>query len=304
MTQRQRISRRQFVTAGAALAGLWGLGNVSAGRTPPTASFSVIVPDFMVDRITQNHIDYLNETIPSLHASYRETLLPMLDKLPQVIVVNTLTETLIHHGNTLLAEDLLGDEALTLFEAQHLLITTRFGSVATPHRGDDPTQFGKLIYLKQHRDTGYRTPDYLLLEELIHIQQDITIMQYIIEQDDLDPKGCLHGPLKGISELAAHYYTDDMAGEADYVFMLDDGTHCETAADAVRLLSDRLNANDEDLVRALLYDVETYAQLDGVANANYDTHIWEMVTTWRHARDENGDAVEIAPAFIAYDTET
>ena len=45
-------------------------------------------------------------------------------------------------------------------------------------------------------------------------------------------------------------------------------------------------------------------RLDAVAVENYDRHIWGMITTWRHSRDENGDATGIAPAYIAYEDTT
>ncbi|MEO0562540.1 MAG: hypothetical protein AAF125_10520 [Chloroflexota bacterium] len=264
----------------------------------------MLVPAFMADHITPEQVTYLNALIPTLHTTYRELLFPILDTLPAFVVVNTYNDTLIAHGAELITPEVLGtDEALTLFEAQYLLATTRFGSVATPHRGLTPDTFGQLVYLKQHPVTGYRTPDHLLLEELLHVQQDITIMRHIITQDDLPPQDCMHAHLKGISELAAHYITDELSGEADYLFLLDDGTMCESAAHAVKALAERLDTSDDDIVRALLYDVAAYSRLDALALRRYDRHPWEMVTTWRHVRDETGAATGIAPAFIHYDDE-
>jgi len=296
------LSRRQFITLGTGAVAAFTLGNARAGRLPPEdRPFRVIVPEFMRAFLESHHLDYLNTTIPSLYHDHQADIFPALRALPAVVVLNTFNDTLIHHGDTVLAPEVLRDEALTLMEAQHLLRTTRFGSVATPHRGDDPANFGKLMYLKQHPDDGYFTPEDLLLEELIHVQQDITIMRYIIAQDDLPPKDCLHAHLKGISELGAHLITDELRGEPDYLFLLDDGTMCETAAQALTTLADRLNTEAPTLKRALLYDVDAYAALDAVAMATHDKHIWGMVTTWRHSRDENGDATGIAPAFIAYE---
>ena len=84
-------------------------------------------------------------------------------------------------------------------------------------------------------------------------------MQHIIAQDELPPKACLHAHLKGISELGAHIIIDQLRGEADYVFLLDDGTLCETADHALGLLAERLQTDTTTLHRALLYDVNTYA---------------------------------------------
>lgn len=296
-----QLNRRQFIALGTGATAAFALGNGRAGRIPPEdRPFRVIVPDFMHAHLEPRHLDYLNTTIPALYHDHAD-LFPVLGVLPAVVVLNTLKETLIYYGGTLLAPEVLGDEALTLVEAQHLLRTTRFGSVATPHRGDDPAKFGKLMYIKQHPEMGYMTPEDLLLEELLHVQQDITIMRHIIMAEDLPPKDCLHAHLKGISELGAHVITDEMRGGADYLFLLDDGTMCETAVEALGLLAGRLNTDSDRLARALLYDVEAYVALDAVAVANHERHIWEMVTTWRHSRDENGDATGIAPAFVAYE---
>jgi len=286
---------------GAALGGAWLLrGTISHAQGEP---WQVIVPSFMQGRIPDDHITYLNETIPALYAGNSEVLFPLLERIPAAVVVDTTTEMLISHGATTLAPEVTGDEALTLTEAQYLLTTTRFGSVATPHRGDDPANFGRLLYIKQHPVTGYRTPPHLLLEELIHVQQDITVMRHIIYSDQLDAKACLHAQLKGISELGAHYITDSLVDEPDYIFVLDDATHCDTAAHAIDLLAERLSTDPVTLARALLYDVPTYHALDAVAMSLYEKHIWEMVTTWRHARDAEGDAIGIAPAFQPYETE-
>lgn len=271
---------------------------LSAGRKPPDA-YAVHLPDFLRDYISNAHLAYLNETIPALFAEYRD-LFPMLDAPPQYIVLNTLQETLIAHGNKVIAPEMLGEEALTLFDAQYLLVTTRFGSVATPHRGQDLDRFGTHIYLKQHPRTGYRTPENLLLEEIIHAQQDKTIMRGIIEREGHDPQTCLHAELKGISELGAHYYTDEMRGEADYVFVLDDGTHTESAADAIHRLAGRLGATDEQFLRAITYDATAYAELDAAAVAAHGQHIWQMVTTWRYARNADGEPTDIAPAFMPF----
>ena len=208
-------SRREFIALGALLT-LGGPAVAHAGRKPPSEhdlpAYSVLVPDFLRDRVSIAATDYLNRTIPAVFDEYRH-LFPALRRPPQFIVLDTLNEVLVHHGDRLILPDALGDEALTLFEAQHLLVTLRFGSVATPHRGDDPARFGQFIYLKQHPRTGYRTPPHLLLEEMLHAQQDATVMRAIIQQDDLDARSCLHGHLKGISELGAHVYIEEIAGE-------------------------------------------------------------------------------------------
>lgn len=293
------MRRRTFLAllAKTALVGVGG-ALIAAGRKPPPP-YAVHLPDFMRDYISDDHIAYLNDTIPALFDEYRD-LFPVLDAPPQYIVLNTLPDTLITHGSTVIAPDLLGDEALTLMDAQYLLVTMRFGSVATPHRGQDLDLFGRFIYLKQHPRTGYRTPESLLLEEIIHAQQDQTIMRAIIEREAHDPVTCLHAELKGISELGAHYYTDELRGELDYVFVLDDGTHTESAADAIHRLAARLNADDDTFLRAITYDADAYATLDAVAVADYDRHIWQMVTTWRHARSADGTATDIAPAFLPF----
>lgn len=297
-----RLSRRQFLALSTSAAAALALGNAHAGRLPPEdRPFRVIVPPFMDALLEPHHLDYLNTTLPAIYHDHQAALFPALKALPAVVVINTFNETLVHHGANLLAPEVLGAEALTLLEAQHLLRTTRFGSVATPHRGDDPANFGKLMYLKQHPETGYRTPPDLLLEELLHVQQDITVMRYIIAQNGLPAKDCLHAHLKGISELGAHIITDALRGEPDYLFLLDDGTLCETAVDALGRLAARLQTDTQTLQRALLYDVDAYAALDTVAITEHGRHIWAMVTTWRHSRDENGDATGIAPAFIAYE---
>jgi hypothetical protein len=295
------ITRRQALQLGAAFTGAWLLRGIAAEAQHET--WSVIVPPFMRGRISEAQITYLNETIPALYAGNRKVLLPLLEMLPAAIVLDTTTEMLIAHGDVTLAPEIMGEEALTLTEAQYLLTTTRFGSVATPHRGEDPVNFGRLLYIKQHPVTGYRTPPHLLLEELIHIQQDITVMRHIIYQDQLDAEDCLHGQLKGISELGAHYITDPLVGEPDYIFVLDDATHCDSAAHAVEMLAERLGTTPVTLAQALLYDVPAYHMLDAVATAQYERHIWEMVTTWRHARDAEGEVIGIAPAFQPYEAD-
>jgi hypothetical protein len=294
------ITRRRFLSlllAGAA-------GGLAGAIPAPTVPAAVRVPAFMRAYISPDRVAYLNAIIPALYDTFRDPLFPHLHTLPTFVVINTLTEALIQHGHVRLAADILGDEALTLLEAQHLLTTTRFGSVATPHRGIDPDRFGTVVYLKQHPKRGYRTPEHLLLEELIHVQQDITLMRHIIHQDELPAPDCLHGPLKGISELGAHNIIEDISGKQDYVFVLDDGTHCESAAHAIAQLSERLGTDEATIARALLYDVAAYRRLDALAMAQYERHPWQMVTTWRHARDDNGAVIGIAPAFIRDDTES
>lgn len=291
------ISRRTLFQA--AIASLLPMQTAAAGRKPPAVSadaYEVILPRFMDAIISERDINYLNEIIPTLFETYRNWL-PALDAPPLYIVVNTMTEALVNYGGTHIAEDLLTDEALTLFDVQFLLVTTRFGSVATPHRGENMDIHGKYVYLKQHPQAGYNTPPHLLLEEMLHAQQDITIMRNIIEREQLDPTTCLHGQLKGISELGAHYYTDALANDVDYVFVLDDGTHCDSAEHGVRQLAKRLDTEEMTFLRAITYDLSLYNQLDKVAVSQHGKHIWEMVTTWRHARDAEGNAVDIAPAF-------
>ena len=296
-------SRREFIALGALLA-FGGTRIARAGRKPPSqhapADYAVLVPDFLQARVSTTAVAYLNRTIPAVFDEHRH-LFPALSRPPQFIVLDTLTDVLAQHGNRTIAPERLGPEALTLFEAQHLLITTRFGSVSTPHRGDNLDLFGQFIYLKQHPRTGYRTPAPLLLEEMLHAQQDATVMRAIIQRDALDARSCLHGPLKGISELGAHAYIETMANKGDYVFVLDDGTHCESAAHGVALLAARLNAEPDALIPALLYDTDAYLALDAAAVTQHDKHLWQMVTTWRHARDENGQPTGIAPAFIPFE---
>jgi hypothetical protein len=300
------MHRRDFlrILGAAALAGAGRMSTrtAAAGHEPPSqrrAAYEVLVPPFMTPLISAYDIAYLNDVIPGLFVAYRD-LFPMLDEPPQYIVLNTLAETLIAHGNAVIAAEQLGGEALTLSEAQYLLVTMRFGSVATPHRGTNLDLFGRYVYLKQHPRTGYRTPQPLLLEEIIHAQQDRTVMRHIIQQEALDPAMCMHGQLKGISELGAHYYTDELRGEPDYVFVLDDGTHLEDAAAALQRIAGRIGAQPETLLRAITYDAAAYAELDAGAVAQHGKHIWQMLTTWRYARDATGSATDIAPAFLAF----
>lgn len=295
-------SRREFIAL-AALLTLGGPAVARAGRKPPSerVAYSVLVPDFLQRRISSASIDYLNRTIPAVFAEYRH-LFPALQRPPQFIVLDTLNEVLVQHGDRLIMPAALGDEALTLFEAQHLLVTLRFGSVATPHRGDSPEQFGQFVYLKQHPRTGYRTPPHLLLEEMLHAQQDATVMRAIIQQDGLDARSCLHSHLKGISELGAHIHIEEIAKKDDYVFVLDDMRHCDSAIHAVSLLSERLNTTPGQLTAALLYNTDAYLALDAVAVTTHDQRLWQMVTTWRHIRGPDGHSTGIAPAFIPFDT--
>jgi hypothetical protein len=263
------------------------------------APYAVFVPDFLAPYIPAERTTALSAVIPVLFETYAKWL-PRLDVPPQVIVLNTIQKTLMVHGHEVITPDLLGDEALTLYEAQYLLVTKRFGSVATPHRGKDLDLFGQYVYLKQHPQAGYNTPHHLLLEEMLHAQQDATVMRWIIESESHDPVTCMHSQLKGISELGAHVLTDEMAGGADYVFVMADGTHCETAADALTRLSETLGADETELLGAITHDVDTYAALDAAAIAQHNQHIWEMVTTWRYTRDAEGKATGIAPAFQPY----
>lgn len=294
------FSRRDFIKiASAATIGLPLWGRPQMGPMPPntdTTEFAIIAPPFMDTILRDSDRNYLNTTIPQVFAEYSD-LFPILTRLPQFVVINTLSDAVIAHGDTLLAPTVLGDEALTLSEAQYLMVTLRFGSISTPHRGDDTTNFGKVIYLKQHPRYGYRTPPHLILEELIHIQQDITVMQAIIAQDQLDPQSCLHAQLKGISELGAHYYIDPIKGEPDYIFVMDDGQHADSAPDALARIGARVDAPADDVLQAITYDVDRYLALDAVAFDRENKHLWEMVTTWRHVRDASGAAVDIAPAY-------
>jgi len=297
-------SRREFLAATGALLALGSLpSGARAGRKPPSqqaaAPYAVIVPGFLAETVSSTAVDYLNTTIPAVFEEHRH-LFPALDAPPPFIVLNTLSDTLVHHGNKAVAPGHLGDETLTLFEVQHLLTTTRFGSVATPHRGASLDMFGRFIYLKQHPRTGYRTPPPLLLEEMLHAQQDATVMQAIIRRDGLDATDCLHAQLKGISELGAHYYTDALAFKSDYVFVLDDGTHCADADEGVARLAARVGATPEELLRALMHDTETLLALDAVALAEQGKPLWAMVTTWRPMRDANGDATGVMPAFMPF----
>ncbi|MEL7233154.1 MAG: hypothetical protein AAGK74_01580, partial [Chloroflexota bacterium] len=221
------MNRRHFLMG---MLAATGAGVAHAGRKPPAeeaAAYEIVMPDFMAGIISNRYVSYLNETIPAVFDEHRQ-LFPMMDAPPQYIVLNTENETLVHHGSEMIAPDLLGDEAMSLFDVQYLLATTRFSSVATPHRQADLDNFGKFVYLKQHPLSGYNTPPYLLLEEMLHAQQDMTVMRWIIEQEAHNPTDCLHAQLKGISELGAHIITDEMTAGPDYVFVLDDGTHCET----------------------------------------------------------------------------
>ena len=155
----RHLTRRQFITLGTGAAAALALGNADAGRLPPGQQpFQLITPDFMADFLEPRHIEYFNTTIPALYNDHREDIFVVLETLPAVVIINTFNDTLIHYGDTQIAPEILGDETLTLMEAQHLLRTTRFGSVATPHRGDNPENFGKLLYIKQHPETGYITP--------------------------------------------------------------------------------------------------------------------------------------------------
>jgi len=294
------VNRRDFLIA-LSVCGL-NTSIALAGRNPPSeekSCYEVVLPDFMADIINNDNVDYLNETIPTVFADHRD-LFPMMDMPPQYIVVNTLNETLINHGSVQIAADLLNDETMTLFEVQYLLATLRFSSVATPHRGENLDNFGKYVYLKQHPQNGYQTPEHLLLEEMIHAQQDMTVMRYIIETEEHNPTQCLHAQLKGISELGAHYFTDVMIDEPDYVFVMDDGIHCENAASAITLLAERIAVTEDTLIKALTHDVNAYTQLDAIALNAFKKHIWEMVTTWRYARDAEGNATDIAPAFMTF----
>lgn len=300
------ISRRDFLTRitqlalGGAL--LQHAQPIFAGSKPPTQNerpFGVVVPDFMQSLIRESDIAYLNETIPRIFEEHTDWF-PALDYLPQFVVLNTLTDTLIQYGDTVLIPEVMGDEAFTLNEAQYLLTTLRFGSVATPHRSANVDNFGKAIYLKQHPRTGYRTPEHLILEELIHIQQDITLMTAIITRENHDPSLCLHAQLKGISELGAHYYIDELIGRDDYIFVMDDGTHADSAADALARMGAKVNADAEHVLQAITYDTELYLQLDEEAMTRHQQHLWQMVTTWRYARNAAGEAVDIAPAYLSY----
>jgi hypothetical protein len=290
------FSRRQFLQL-SALAVASPLFN--ATPTPPDVN--LIVPDFVAPLLTERDRAYLITTLQTLHTVYRD-LFPYLPEIPAFVVLNTLPDVLLENQNVLIAPELLGREARTLADVQSLLVQTRFGSVATPHRGTDLDGFGQLIYLKQHPDYGYRPPDYLLLEELLHAQQDVTLMRHIITQDELDPTSCLHSQLKGISELGAHIIVDALRGEPDYVFLLDDGQPYETTEAAVDVLTRRFDVDVPTFTGALLYDVDTYIQLNAAAVQGYGKRLWEMVTTWRYSRDADGEATGIAPAFIPYPT--
>ncbi len=294
----KRPSRRDFirVLGTGAVTLPFALALAQPRQSDDDSPYQVMVPPFMTSLISDEALAYLNAIIPVLFDTYKD-LLPALDAPPPYVMLNTMNETLVNHGGVYIAQELLGGEALTLIDAQYLLATTRFGSVATPHRGKDVAMYGKVVYLKQHPQTGYYTPEHLLLEEMLHVQQDVTVMRGIIQREELDPVGCLHAQLKGISELGAHYYIEALAGEADYVFVLDDGTHCTDAADAVQQLTSRLGTDRDTLLRALLYDVNAYTELDQVAQEQDSKHIWQMITTWRHARDAEGNATAIAPAF-------
>ncbi|MEM6283408.1 MAG: hypothetical protein AAF787_14545 [Chloroflexota bacterium] len=294
------MNRRQFLGIMAA-AGL-NVGVAHAGRRRPEAEetpYEIVMPEFMTGIISERNITYLNETIPAVFKAHRQ-LFPMMDSPPQYIVLNTENEALVHHGGTLVAPDLLSNEAMTLFDVQYLMATTRFSSVATPHRGDNLDNFGQFVYLKQHPQKGYRPPEHLLLEEMLHAQQDMTVMRWIIEQEAHNPTSCLHAQLKGISELGAHVVTDVMTAREDYVFVLDDGTHCETAANAVGILAERLQTSIDTLSNALMHNVDAYATLDAGSMTREKKHIWEMVTTWRYSRDAGGNPIDLAPAFVPF----
>ncbi len=293
------MHRRDFLTFIGAGAAFTLLNPLKSGLATADDAYAVFVPDFLTPYIAEERAAYLSAVIPVLFETYAD-LLPLLDEPPQYIVLNTLQDTLLAHGHETIAPDGLGREALTLYEAQYLLVTERFGSVATPHRGEDLDLFGQYVYLKQHPQAGYNTPHHLLLEEMLHAQQDATVMRWIIESEAHDPVKCMHSQLKGISELGVHVFTDDLAGGPDYVFVMADGTHCETATDALTQLAEAIGADEDETLRAITYDVDAYIELDTAAVNQHDQHIWEMVTTWRHSRDADGHATGIAPAFQPY----
>ena len=295
------MNRRQFLQTAGHLSLASGLSAFSpdTGREPPSQLFRVHVPPFLAGVISENAITYLNTRIPYLLGEYRDWF-PLLDTPPQFIVVNTMPQILQQYGNEFVGIDFTGTEVLTLSEIQYLLVTLRFGSAATPHRGTDLKNFGKVVYLKQHPQWGYHPPDYFLLEEMIHIQQDKSIMRTIIGRESLDPVSCLHRQLKGISELGAHYLVDSLLQEFDYVFVTDDQIHCESAEHAMHILADRLNTTAPDLADALIQNASLYESFDEIAMTQYQKHIWEMITTWRYARDANGDPTNIAPAFLPF----
>ena len=287
------ISRRTFLQSS-----LIAVAGASRWGSPAPLPYQVMVPDFMMGILPLNALEHLNQTIPSIFQTYAEWF-PLLSLPSLFCVVNTFTETIQIHGNILIAQDILGTEALTLLEVQDLLLRKRFGSVSTPHRGADTTNFGKLIYLKQHPNNGYFTPDLLLLEEMLHAQQDISIMKAIINQDKLDPINCIHAELKGISELGAHYLLDVDLAEADYVFV-DEVGQSHTADSMMKRIATHVQTDVATLSRALLYDTESYLDLDAVAIERKGLHLWQMVTTWRHQRDAEGKSIGLGPAFIPY----
>lgn len=300
------LNRRQFLRQ----LGMWGvaLAGVPAaprmGRKPPptptpTPQAQIIIPDFAQPFVSAADIDYLQRTYSRLLTDYAP-LFPVLQGLPPLVVINTLPATLQAHANVVLVPEHVGDEALTLAQAQQLLVSTRFGSVATPHRGADTARFGAVIYVKQHPRTGYRTPDYLLLEELLHVQQDITVMRALIERDNLPPADSLHAQLKGISELGAHYYVDTLRGEPDYVFMLADGQLIEDAVLCVQRLAAEVNTSEQDLINALMYDTAAHLAIDEALRAADTPPLWQRVSTWRYARDAENNPVGLAPAFIRF----
>lgn len=288
------ISRRTFLQSSL----LMGMG-VARWGSPMPLPYSVMVPDFMEALLPPNALDYLNRTIPDIFQTHADWL-PLMPLPSLFCVVNTFTETILAHGDNLIAEDVLGDEALTLLEVQDLLLRKRFGSVSTPHRGANTANFGKLIYLKQHPNNGYFTPELLLLEEMLHAQQDISIMQAIIARDGLDPTECIHAELKGISELGAHYLLDQGIEEPDYVFV-DEKGQSHTATSIMMRIASHAETDVTTLSRALLYDVERHLALDAVTRERSGLHLWQMVTTWRHQRDAQGKSIGLGPAFIPYD---
>lgn len=290
------ISRRTFLQSS-----LIVIGGVARWRSPAPLPYQVMVPDFMVDILTSNALEHLNQTIPSVFQQYAEWF-PLLPVPSLFCVVNTFSETIQAHGEVLIAEEVLGKEALTLLDVQDLLLRKRFGSVSTPHRGADPANFGQLIYLKQHPNNGYFTPGLLLLEEMLHAQQDISIMKAIIKQDNLDPTNCIHAELKGISELGVHYLLDVDLAEPDYVFVDEQG-QSHTAPSIMKQIANRVHTDVPTLSRALLYDTEGYLNLDALALKEAGLHLWQMVTTWRHQRDAEGKSIGLGPAFIPYNAE-
>ncbi|MFZ4815029.1 MAG: hypothetical protein ACOYL5_10885 [Phototrophicaceae bacterium] len=285
------MNRRGFLQhiGALALGGMWG-------QFMPPLDYAVYLPPFVTPLITPADVDYLNTTIVDAFSAHAGSF-PQLPFVPQFIVVNTLPEVLAANGSALIARKLIRAETLTLAQVQTLLVTTRFGSVSTPHRGAALKHFGRFIYIKQHPQRGYRPPAFLLLEEMLHCQQDRTIMRTIITREGLNPVTCLHSELKGISELGAHILIEPLRGEPDYVFVLDDGTHAASAADAVNRLAARFGVTDDDMTQALLYDERTYSALDAIAVGEYGKPLWQMVTTWRFARDAAGNPTDLAPAF-------